>query len=436
VNAAKKYLSRIALVVVALVCFEARFGPVLGLPGVPSANAQTPGLSFRVSVGSSGAPPTGVTGMSVVLRCFRNADVATEVTQEFSLSFGTTPINPSSKQIDNWPPLPLDGLSCRVSATISGTGDTSVGETQIFFGPSTGPSRVFAGFAPQLDSGYVPITSESTNIALFALYKGPVVVGVSGDSVSPTGEPFEVSIACDQGGPKDVFLLNPGERRVYPGISTGSNCLVTETQNRGATVTYQDTSGTNLTDGRISPGRVLPGCPSPNSGDVLNGACWAGILITNRSSVAPSASTTTSTTTTSISISTVAPGTSAPVVSVAVNTTNPAASSVTSVASTTPSPSTTTEPVRTTTTTNSAVTTTTTATTTTISTPVAKQVRRALKGLKVGSRFVVRNGASETVAQGVVGRDGIAHVSLPLGTYRSQVTLRSGRRTTVTVRIK
>jgi Domain of unknown function (DUF5979) len=93
-------------------------------------------------------------------------------------------------------------------------------------------------------------------------YLSTFVVGVASDSVSPTGEPFEVAVACDKGGPKDIHQLRPGDRVIYNTIRSGTNCLVTETQSRGATVSYNDNSG-SPTDGRVQLSNELYGSPFP-----------------------------------------------------------------------------------------------------------------------------------------------------------------------------
>jgi hypothetical protein len=119
-----------------------------------------------------------------------------------------------------------------------------------------------------------------------------------------TGDPrtnvaiYEVSVACDQGGPRETFLLKDRQSRVYRGIAAGTNCLVTETRSDGATATYADNSGENTTDGRVVIRQTQQGCIDPNlsttSGSALATAkpdCVASVIITNSyttTTVAPS----------------------------------------------------------------------------------------------------------------------------------------------------
>jgi hypothetical protein len=414
---------------------------ILGLTSVVStgqhrASAQTVGFNARIVATTFGEPPASVTGIDVVLRCFQNGNIAAETTQSLSLSFGA-----EQTLVGAIPNAP--STSCRVSGTLVGA-DAANGETLVAVRSQNGtpPQMSFAGFAPQMESGYVPLT-QATNFILSGVYRGPFVVGVSADSVSPTGEPFDISVACDQAGPKDVFPLKPGERRVYR-LPTGSNCLATQVQSRGAIATYADTSGENLTDGRVRIGRTVSGCPVPESVEILNTICSVGVLITNKVDPASTTTTTTSTTTTTTTTSTtttVVP-TSIQVVPVTPNTVSPAAT-VAPAATTTPPTTTTTARPRTLdpvpvaispTTTASAVTPTTTAT---AAKPKPKIRVRILEGLKPGSAFTIRNSSGVVVTKGVVTATGTARVEFSgPGTYRCRLIRRSGRADTVSITIK
>jgi hypothetical protein len=421
---------------------------ILGLTSVVSsgqhrASAQTVGFNARIVATTFGEPPPSVTGIDVVLRCFQNGNIAAETTQSLSLAFGA-----EETLVGAIPNAP--STSCRVSGTLVGA-DAANGETLVAVRSQNGtpPQMSFAGFAPQMESGYVPLT-QSTNFILTGVYRGSFVVGVSADSVSPTGEPFDISVACDQAGPKDVFPLKPGERRVYR-LPTGSNCLVTQVQSRGAIATYADTSGENLTDGRVRIGRTVSGCPAPESVEILNTICSVGVLITNRVDPASTTTTTTSTTTstttttttssTTTTTTTVVP-TSIQVVPVTPNTVSPAAT-VAPAATTTPPTTTTTARPRTLDPVPVAISPTTTASAvipTTIATaakPKPKIRVRILEGLKPGSVFTIRNSSGVVVTKGVVTATGTARVEFPgPGTYRCRLIRKSGRADKVSITIK
>jgi hypothetical protein len=117
-----------------------------------------------------------------------------------------------------------------------------------------------------------------------------------------TGDPktniatYEISVACDKGGPKDTFLIKDRQSKVYSSIATGTNCLITETKSDGAVASYKDNSGDNTTDGRVTikkrpvggcgdvlgvtgaPTAATPGGPAPTTS--FN-ECWASVIITN-----------------------------------------------------------------------------------------------------------------------------------------------------------
>lgn len=113
-------------------------------------------------------------------------------------------------------------------------------------------------------------------------FVGRFVVEVSADSVSPTGQPFEIAIVCDKGGPKDYLAMVPGQRQTYL-LPTGTVCLVNEIKTQGATVSYEDNSGANTVDGRVLVGTYPLGCPSLGTQGVslANPSCLIGVSIRN-----------------------------------------------------------------------------------------------------------------------------------------------------------
>ncbi len=136
------------------------------------------------------------------------------------------------------------------------------------------------------------LTKVNETITVQNWFFGDLVISkvVTGDSKTNIAT-FEVSVACDKGGPKDTFLLKDRQSKVYNNIQVGTNCLVTETRSDGAVASYSDNSGDNTTDGRVtikarnngcaaagSPTASAPGGPTPVS--TFN-ECFANVIITN-----------------------------------------------------------------------------------------------------------------------------------------------------------
>ena len=123
-----------------------------------------------------------------------------------------------------------------------------------------------------------------------------------------TGDPktniavYEISVACDKGGPKETFLLKDRQSKVYTGIASGTNCLVTETRSDGATASYADNSGDNTTDGRVTIKATAAGCIDTRLAGFPD--CRANVIVTNDYNVL-------ATTTTAAAATTVAPATTA-----------------------------------------------------------------------------------------------------------------------------
>ena len=130
-----------------------------------------------------------------------------------------------------------------------------------------------------------------------------------------TGDPktniavYEVSVACDKGGPKETFLLKDRQSKIYTNIASGTNCLVTETRSDGATASYADNSGDNITDGRVTIKATASGCIDTRLAAFPD--CRANVIVTNDYNVL-------ATTTTAAPATTVAAATTAaPAVDVA-----------------------------------------------------------------------------------------------------------------------
>ena len=60
----------------------------------------------------------------------------------------------------------------------------------------------------------------------------------------------EVSLAMNNGGPKETFLLRPGDTKVIPGIHAGTDGLVTVARSGGIPIRYFN-AATKHSDGRV-----------------------------------------------------------------------------------------------------------------------------------------------------------------------------------------
>jgi hypothetical protein len=139
---------------------------------------------------------------------------------------------------------------------------------------------------------------------------------VTGDPKTNIGI-YEISVACDKGGPKETFSLKDRQTKVYSNIASGTNCLVTETRSDGATASYTDNSGDNTTDGRVTIRQRTSGAAIPQ----LNGGALAidpntvaSVIVTNSYIPATTVATTAAPTTaaaTTAAPTTVAPATTA-----------------------------------------------------------------------------------------------------------------------------
>jgi hypothetical protein len=319
---------------------------VTGVIGVLAATMNTTKVSAQIatkvitlSLNQIGDLPSGVTGVNYAITCKDTTNNPGEIVAAFSLRPGQ-PVG-----VNNF--FLTQGTACKMRAFIAGTTNTTLGELSLTIGGIT-PATVAGSTATSLSTGFVPLT-DSTTVAITVKYYGPLVVGMSTDSIAPVGGLYEVNLACDKGGPKEVFALAPGERRVYS-LPVGMNCLVTETQNRGAIAAYQDTTGSSFVDGRVAVGQPVDGCPPVTTSAILLPNCWAGVLITNLT--APPTTTTaaqpTTTTTTTLVPVVVEPVTTAPTSTTTTSTTTTAVPlvflSIPTVPSTTIAPTTTLAP--------------------------------------------------------------------------------------------
>lgn len=124
------------------------------------------------------------------------------------------------------------------------------------------------------------------------LYYGDLVVSkvVTGDSKTNIAT-FEISVSCNNGGPKDTFLLKDRQSKVYTNILEGTSCQIIETKSDGAVASYSDNSGDVVNDGRVVIKRRGTGCAQAGApAAVSTGSvapvvafdeCWANVIVTN-----------------------------------------------------------------------------------------------------------------------------------------------------------
>ncbi len=128
-----------------------------------------------------------------------------------------------------------------------------------------------------------------------------------------TGDPktsiaiYEMNVSCNNNGPKETFLLKDRQSKLFTGITTGTSCLVSETRSDGAEASYNDNSGDNTSDGRVTIKGTASGCLDRNLSSFPD--CRANVIVTN----SYLSSTTTAAATTAAPSATTAPATAAPI---------------------------------------------------------------------------------------------------------------------------
>ena len=192
--------------------------------------------------------------------------------------------------------------TCVIREVANGGGATSFSSTQ--------PALADGTASPPLP-GVLVAGSFSSAATLLSGQTVTVTNSYTGDFIISkvvTGDPktniavYEISVACDKGGPKETFLLKDRQSKVYTGIASGTNCLVTETRSDGATASYADNSGDNTTDGRVTIKATAAGCIDTRLAAFPD--CRANVIVTNDYNVL-------ATTTTAAAATTVAPATTA-----------------------------------------------------------------------------------------------------------------------------
>ena len=180
---------------------------------------------------------------------------------------------------------------CEVWETNSG------GASVTAFSSTSGIAAPLAGLNNANGRFQSSLTAMNETITVTNSFLGDMIISkvVTGDPKTNIAT-YEISVACNRGGPKDTFLIKDRQSKVYSGIAAGTDCLITETKSDGAVASYKDNSGDNTTDGRVSikrrpiggcgdvlsvtgaPTAATPGGPAPTS--TFN-ECWASVIITN-----------------------------------------------------------------------------------------------------------------------------------------------------------
>jgi Domain of unknown function (DUF5979) len=188
------------------------------------------------------------------------------------------------------------GARCQVSEQDAGGGSTSYASTQ--------SNNADGTLRKDLPGVITPVTtttngvSTTTNVFFSASTESNgqtinVINSFVGDLIVSkvvTGDPktniavYEISVACDKGGPKETFLLKDRQSKVYTNIASGTNCLVTETRSDGAVASYADNSGDNTTDGRVTIKSTASGCIDKALSSFPD--CRANVIVTNNYTVA------------------------------------------------------------------------------------------------------------------------------------------------------
>jgi hypothetical protein len=145
-------------------------------------------------------------------------------------------------------------------------------------------------------------TVTVTNSFIGDLIVSKVVVGDPKSNIAV----YEVSVSCNNNGPRETFLLKDRQSKIFTGIASGTSCLVSESRSDGATASYSDNSGDNATDGRVTIKGTASGCIDSRLSAYPD--CRANVIITN--SYVPATTTAAATT---AAPATQAPATAAPV---------------------------------------------------------------------------------------------------------------------------
>ena len=236
-------------------------------------DGDEPVAAFAYPMTITCANPAAVAGDPVVL--VPPVGPAGGFTGTFTLAGGASRVF----GISQFPLMTISTL-CEVRETNSQGAALGYSSTNGFVTGTTTPAPALLGVivAGNFQSS---LTAMNQTVTVTNSFVGDLIVSkvVTGDPKTNIAA-YEISVACDKGGPKETFLLRDRQSKVYTGIAAGVNCLVTETRSDGATASYHDNSGDNTTDGRVTIRLTTPGC---GQGTNITGSnsCIASVIVTN-----------------------------------------------------------------------------------------------------------------------------------------------------------
>jgi Domain of unknown function (DUF5979) len=144
-------------------------------------------------------------------------------------------------------------------------------------------------------------TATVTNSFVGDLIVSKVVTGDPKTSIAI----YEINVSCNNNGPKETFLLKDRQSKLFSGIASGTSCLVSETRSDGAEASYNDNSGDNTTDGRVTIKGTAAGCIDRNLSAFPD--CRANVIVTNSYVVATTTAAPTTAAATTAPAATLAP---------------------------------------------------------------------------------------------------------------------------------
>jgi hypothetical protein len=229
------------------------------------------------------------------------------------------------------------GATCHVAELANGgaaattySGVSTTGAQAILIGKNVGDlnpfadaaaaanpaAPVFTRFVAGTSDGNAPtfvtngFSVANQTITVTNSFVGDLLVSkvVSGDPKTNIAI-YEINVSCNQGGPRETFLLKDRQSKLFTGIPTGARCNVQELRSDGAEATYSDNSGENTTDGIVTIKATASGCIDRNLSSFPD--CRANVIVTN--SYGAATTTAAPTTAASAAVTTAAPVAPAPV---------------------------------------------------------------------------------------------------------------------------
>jgi Domain of unknown function (DUF5979) len=180
----------------------------------------------------------------------------------------------------------VSGATCFVSELDNGgAGQTIITSTNADGTTSNGgfdPGKAASGTTPAVPARNVSagVSASGQTVTITNSFVGDLIVSkvVTGDPKTAVAI-YEINVSCNNNGPKETFLLKDRQSKLFTGITTGSSCLISETRSDGAEVTYNDNSGDNATDGRVTVKGTASGCQDKNLSGFPD--CRANVIVNN-----------------------------------------------------------------------------------------------------------------------------------------------------------